>query len=217
MTKTVLFDLDGTLVDSIPFHLKAFKKAYLEVLKGKVNSISDEEARKKLMKPISFLLLELEEKHGIKIEKNDFRERKRKYLFELIKGKNLLFPEAKTVVKSLKKRHRLAIVTSSPRITVNELISREFESLFETTVTFDDVANHKPFPDPFLLAAKRLKVKPKECFTVGDSLFDVRAAKSAGMKAIAVPTGLSTEKELLNEKPWRIIHSLQELKPILLE
>src|SRR6185437_16877526 len=85
---------------------------------------------------------------------------------------------------------RLGIVTAKRRATV-DLAFRAvpLAHLFDTVVGGDETAKHKPDPEPLLLAAERMGADPAETAYVGDSPFDVLAAKAAGMYAVAVTWG----------------------------
>jgi HAD superfamily hydrolase (TIGR01549 family) len=86
--------------------------------------------------------------------------------------------------------HRLGIVTAKRRSTVDLAFARvPIEHLFETVVGGDETAEHKPHPAPLLLALERLGARPGEAAYVGDSPFDMQAAKSAGVFAVGVSWG----------------------------
>src|SRR4029077_16973346 len=84
--------------------------------------------------------------------------------------------------------------------------------LFETVVGGDETEKHKPDPAPLLLAAERMYAPPDECAYVGDSPFDIRAAKAAGMHAIAVTWGRIHDRQRLErEEPDAIVDTAEEL------
>ena len=84
--------------------------------------------------------------------------------------------------------------------------------LFETVVGGDETEKHKPDPQPLLLAAERLGVAPTDCAYVGDSPFDIRAAKAAGMFAVAVTWGrIHDRAKLEREQPDEIVDTAEEL------
>ena len=85
---------------------------------------------------------------------------------------------------------RLGIVTAKRRSTVELAFARvPLAHLFEAVVGGDETERHKPHPEPLLLAAERMGADPAETAYVGDSPFDIRAAKAAGMHAIGVTWG----------------------------
>ncbi|HEY4116629.1 MAG TPA: HAD family phosphatase [Byssovorax sp.] len=87
-------------------------------------------------------------------------------------------------------RARLALASSSPARLVGAVLDRfELRSRFDAVVTGSDVARHKPAPDVFVEAARRLGVAAIDCLVLEDSLPGVTAARAAGMSVIAVPEG----------------------------
>ena len=88
--------------------------------------------------------------------------------------------------------------------------------LFETVVGGDETEKHKPDPEPLLLAAHRMHATPGETAYIGDSPFDIRAAKSAGMHAVAVTWGgIHTRERLVPEEPDAIVDTADELFGVL--
>jgi pyrophosphatase PpaX len=108
---------------------------------------------------------------------------------------------------------RLGIVTAKRRSTVDLAFARvPLGHLFETVVGGDETERHKPDPAPLLLAAERLGADPRETAYVGDSPFDVRAAKAAGMYAVAVTWGRIHDRAKLEaEEPDAIVDEAGEL------
>jgi pyrophosphatase PpaX len=112
---------------------------------------------------------------------------------------------------------RLGIVTAKRRATVDLAFANvPLGHLFETVVGGDETARHKPHPAPLLLAAERMGTKPDDCAYVGDSPFDVRAAKAAGMHAVAVTWGgIHSREKLEHEAPDAIVSTPAELLDVL--
>jgi pyrophosphatase PpaX len=108
---------------------------------------------------------------------------------------------------------RLGVVTAKRRSTVELAFARvPLRHLFETVVGGDETELHKPDPAPLLLAATRMKADPARTAYVGDSPFDVRAAKAAGMYAVAVTWGRIHDRTILErEEPDVIVDSAEEL------
>jgi pyrophosphatase PpaX len=105
------------------------------------------------------------------------------------------------VLARLKERgHRLGIVTAKRRLTVELAFAKlPFEHLVETVVGGDETVHHKPHPEPLLLALERLGVGADDAAYVGDSPFDMQAAKAAGLYAIGVSWGRIHAAEKLVE------------------
>jgi pyrophosphatase PpaX len=108
---------------------------------------------------------------------------------------------------------RLGVVTAKRRATVELAFARvPLGHLFETVVGGDETKRHKPDPEPLLLAAGRMNADPVETAYVGDSPFDIRAAKAAGMHAIAVSWGrIHDRARLEREEPDAIVDNAEEL------
>jgi pyrophosphatase PpaX len=112
---------------------------------------------------------------------------------------------------------RLGVVTAKRRATVELAFARvPLAHLFETVVGGDETEKHKPDPEPLLLAAERLGVDPTTAAYVGDSPFDIRAAKAAGMYAVAVTWGrIHDRSRLEREEPDAIADTAEELFELL--
>ena len=108
---------------------------------------------------------------------------------------------------------RLGIVTAKRRSTAElAFASVPLGHLFETLVGGDETERHKPDPQPLLLAAQRMGANPEQTAYVGDSPFDVLAAKAAGMFAIAVTWGRIHDRARLEQsEPDAIVDSAEEL------
>jgi pyrophosphatase PpaX len=112
---------------------------------------------------------------------------------------------------------RLGVVTAKRRATVELAFARvPIAHLFDTVVGGDETEKHKPDPEPLLLAARRLGIDPATAAYVGDSPFDIRAAKAAGMFAVAVTWGrIHDRSRLEREEPDAIADSAEELLELL--
>jgi pyrophosphatase PpaX len=121
------------------------------------------------------------------------------------------------LVRLREEGRRLGVVTAKRRSTVELAFARvPIGHLFETVVGGDETERHKPDPEPLLLAAERLDADPVETAYVGDSPFDVRAAKAAGMFAVAVTWGRIHDRERLeSEQPDAIVDTAEELLGVL--
>ncbi|MDD5148560.1 MAG: HAD family hydrolase [Candidatus ainarchaeum sp.] len=210
--KAVIFDLDGTLIDTIPLHEKSFIRLFelfgLRLGKKMIKKymrLNTEEIYKKL-----------NAKKTLKIEMEEFLELRRRIYYSLIRGRKTVFRDVFPCLKRLK-GYRLGIATNSSRRTLKQSAPRELLEKFGKTISFSDVQKAKPDPEMLLKLAKKLGTKPENCAVAGDSVMDVRAAKKAGMKAISIyrKTGASGRKELEKEKPLFIAESLCELPKII--
>ena len=118
------------------------------------------------------------------------------------------------VLEALKRDgRRLGIVTAKRRQTVALAFEQiPIEHLFDVVVGSDDTERHKPEPDPILHALEQLGATPDDAVYVGDSPFDIRAAKAAGVHAVAVTWGgIHSQERLAAEDPDAIVHTAEEL------
>jgi HAD superfamily hydrolase (TIGR01509 family) len=98
-------------------------------------------------------------------------------------------PGARALVARLAGTMRLAVASSSPRLIVDEALEAgDLVGSFQVVVAGDDVERHKPAPDPYLLACRRLGVEPRDAIAFEDSEPGIRSAVAAGMCCIAVPS-----------------------------
>jgi len=210
--KAVLFDLDGTLVDSSEAIIKAVEKA-LE-LKGLTCN------RAKVARMIG---LPLENIFGVLAPNLSEQEiwqlvhEYRKYYMAHHLENTTIHPSAQMVLRKLKaKGFKLGIITTKYREPVMDVLSHfGIAELFDVVVTGYEVIKHKPAPDIVLEAAKRLRVDPKQCVVVGDSPLDVQAGKQAGAFTIAVLSTTYTRKQLESTKPTIVIEEFEEILNIL--
>jgi pyrophosphatase PpaX len=207
----VLFDLDGTLIDSGPIILASMKHAALTVL-----GVEVDETRVRAAIGGPGLVAQMHELDPTRVDELVAAYRlHNEPLHEQLEA----FERMVDVLGDLRARgHTLGIVTAKRRETV-QLAFRRFpllEELTDVLVGADDTERHKPEPDPVLEALARLEATPEQAAYVGDSPFDVRAAKAAGVLAVAVAWGgIHEEARLLAEEPDVLVHEPEELLDVL--
>jgi HAD superfamily hydrolase (TIGR01509 family) len=214
MFAAVIFDWDGTLADTHRIVVGGFQRALAEVgvkvnvkfLERRIgigarNSFRD--ALNYVGKPFDDRLLDL------------LVERKTEVQVGL-SGKVMLFDGAIDILDSLRGRVRMALATMSNRKIIDKLlVEKNVGNYFDEVVSVDDVQRPKPDPEIFLRCASKLGVSPENCVVMEDSVFGVRAARSARMKCIVVPTGAYAMEELEKEGPDLLVDSLLEREKIL--
>jgi beta-phosphoglucomutase len=183
--KAVLWDLDGTLVDSEEYHWRAWK----ETLEGAGIAISYQDFLSSFGQRNDAILAKwLGENAGAgKIEQigNDKEDRYR----ELVRHEGLMpLPGAAEWVERLHHEGwRQAIASSAPRSNVETVLDAlHMRPWFQAAVAAEDVREGKPAPDVFLTAAARLGTEPHGCVVVEDARAGIQAAQRAGMRSIAV-------------------------------
>jgi HAD superfamily hydrolase (TIGR01509 family) len=208
---TLIFDLDGTLIDSMPPHIKAFEKIYL--VRG--IRIETKEIMHLIGLPAAEIIKFLNKKHKVKENVLKMRDERRDYFFEFIKNKELTIKGVKQTIKKLSKNYKMAIVTGSSRKSYLGSTDKEFQKIFDYVVCVDDVKRAKPAPDELILAMKKLKVKPSECLMTGDSIFDQIAAKRAKMDSVGVLTGYTSAVKLKKAGAKFVIKNVNELNKVI--
>lgn len=184
MLKAVIFDIDGVLADSLEANLVFFqdlmkktgykpptRKEYIPIF-----HLNMKDAVKHLTQSDSTEEVERIWKMGF--------DREVRYPLELI----TLPINTKETLEVLNKKYLLAIVTSRIRNSVFEIPQLAMlQDFFKVSIAYEDTVNHKPHPEPLLLAAKKLNLKPSEIVYIGDAESDVKAAKAANMKIATYP------------------------------
>jgi pyrophosphatase PpaX len=209
--KAVLFDLDGTLVDSLEAIVNAVEKT-LESRGLKCDSA----------KVVKMIGLPLENIFGVlapnlsKQEIWQLVDKYRKYYVVHHLENTKIHPSAQMVLRKLKaKGFKLGIITGKYRRPVMDLLSHfDITELFDVVVTGYEVEKHKPEPDIVLEAAKKLGVKPKQCIVVGDSPVDVESGKRAGAFTIAVLSNTCDRRLLEDAKPTIVIEEFEAILKI---
>jgi pyrophosphatase PpaX len=205
--QTVLFDLDGTLVDSGAIILASFRHATRTVLR---REIPDHELLAAVGGP------------GLREQMEALDPERAEELIEVYSVHNVglhddLQPCA-GILDALERLRdegrRLGVVTAKRRATLALAfeVLPELERFFEVGIGAEDTERHKPHPEPLLAALDRLGASASGAVYVGDSPFDVQAAKAAGMASLAVTWGrIHSRERLEREEPNAIAESVEEL------
>lgn len=192
MTKAIIFDLDGVIADSEELHLYSFN----DVVKKfgiKINMM--EWSTRYVGTGTFFIMSDVLKSNGIDEDVKPLIKRWRRNFIGLLGKKKIRTIPGFTKFNTLINRLKLKKIIASGghnRIIFLMLKSLGLEKEFKF-VSIDDVKNRKPHPEIFLLAAKRLGIKPNECIVIEDTIAGVEAAKRAGMICIALTTTTSKE------------------------
>ncbi|MHA1649577.1 MAG: HAD family hydrolase [Candidatus Helarchaeota archaeon] len=127
-----------------------------------------------------------------------------------------LFSGVPTLLQDAKSRYKIAIVTSGSRADTKELL-KEFNifQYVDAFISADDVESTKPDPEGILKILDELQIDPKQAIYIGDLPLDIKAGKNAGVKTVAVATGLVPKVELEKEMPDTIIRHITEITKII--
>jgi HAD superfamily hydrolase (TIGR01509 family) len=178
-----LFDCDGTIVDSMPLHYVAWKKAL-----GEWNCEFPEELFYAWGgRPTAEIIATLNEKRGLSMPVQGVALRKEEFYFEMLPELKVV-PEVLEHIEAQHGRIPFAVVSGSARDSVTASLGvLKLLDRFETLVCAGEYKKSKPDPEAFLLAAARLGVAPGNCLVFEDTEMGIQAAAAAGMAWVKVP------------------------------
>ncbi|MBN6066300.1 beta-phosphoglucomutase family hydrolase [Aggregatibacter actinomycetemcomitans] len=179
----LIFDMDGTVIDTMPSHAKAW-----EMVGQHFGYPFDGNLLYQLGgAPVKTIALEMMKRHAMPLERlDDVIHLKREYGKQLIMQHATLLPAA-NVVRSFYSKKPLALGTGSHRAMTEILLDKfDIEKYFSAIVTAEDIQHHKPAPDTFLRCAELIKVKPQRCLVFEDGDLGIQAGLSAGMDVFDV-------------------------------
>lgn len=186
--EAVLFDMDGVIVDSMPYHFLAWYEA-LRAFDAAVTSFDVYEHEGEPWQTTLPKFLDKNHKtYDERLVKKIFAYRQK--IFKRI-FKRYIFHGADHVLTTLHKRGmKLALVSGTPHRDIRKILPKHLYKLFDVVVGGDQVKHGKPHPEPYRTAAKHLGVKPQNCVVVENAPLGIRSAKAAKMTCIAITTSL---------------------------
>ncbi len=208
--ETVLFDLDGTLADTIPLIVASYQHAFRTVL---AQEVEEARARAWIGRPLLPALLEESADHGHELD--------RVYRAWNLENTGRLIQRYAGVPEMLEALAsagvRCGVATSKRRETA--MLALEgvgIAGVIDVVAGLEDTTRHKPEPEPLLHAAATLGVAPGTCVYVGDATVDVLAARAAGMAAVAVTWGAGEREALVATGPDAVVDTVPDLTAYLL-
>ena len=188
--KAYLFDCDGTIVDSMPLHYVAWKK---------VLSQWDCEFGEELFyswggMPVAEIIAALNLRSGLAMPVDEVMRQKEAMYYEILPRLKAV-PEVLEHIQMSHGKIPFAVVSGSTR----DSVTRSLKTLgildrFDTLVCAGDYTKSKPDPEPFLIAAERLGVRPEDCLVFEDTEMGIQAATAAGMASVKVLQPWEREK-----------------------
>jgi len=211
MKTTILFDLDGTLIDSTTAILDSFNHSFKELdfeFKG-----DDEDIKNEIGYPLDIMYENL----GVPKQKVwDFVDSYKKHYRKISKEQTFLLPKALECVKLASTFANLGIVTTkTTAYTIPLLENFGIMGYFETIIGRQEVENPKPHPEPILKALENMGLKPSpNIYMIGDTKLDIIAANEAGINSVGVLCGYGKKEELLKYTSNIVTDSLEAVKLI---
>jgi len=192
--KAVLFDFDGVIAGTLPYHVQAWQKAFSDY---KIIILPDDIYFRE-GQIADLIARDIADERRLNLddcEIDGIVKNKRQVFNDIVKAQ--VYPGTKKIVEQLLEMSvKIGIVTGSVLINVNVITGQKFLDKFGVIVTGDSVTRNKPHPEPFLTGAKKLCVKPEECGVIENAPLGIKAAKAAGMFCVAVKTTIKDEKHL---------------------
>ena len=203
LVDTILFDWDGTLLDSAPYAFLAFQKAF-----GELGIVLAPDVYERIYSPNWYEMY-----RALQLPEHRWQEADALWIRHYGQTTAPLVEGGRDALDELIYRgYCLGIVTSGSRIRVaRELKTLGLEEIFGTVVCNEDVVNKKPHPEGLQLAMKHLDKRPEICCYVGDSPVDVEMGKRAGMQTIGILSGYPSSKALPSTHPDFCFESITQL------
>jgi HAD superfamily hydrolase (TIGR01509 family) len=208
LTRAVVFDLDGVLLQSEEVW-DAVREHYVRERGGRY----DEDVQRAMMGMSAPEWSRfLHEEAGVPDDLDEINSEVVRRMLEAYRLELPLLPGAVTAVRRAAAAFPLALASSSNREVFEEVLELAgLADCFRATVSAEEVAHGKPAPDVYLEAARRLGVAPETCTAVEDSHAGIRSATSAGMRVVAIPNARYPPDEATLGLADAVIRSLDEL------
>jgi len=189
--EAIIFDMDGVIVDSMPYHFIA----WYEALRPWGVRVSCFEVYAQEGERWETTLKGLLKREKIKPTKKILRAifNKRQKIFRRYFKRHIFHGAGELLVELKGKGFMLGLVTGSPQNEVKRILPVKLLRLFNAVVAGNQVKNGKPHPEPYLMAARLLGVRPQACLVIENAPFGIISAQQAGMPCIAVSTSLPKE------------------------
>ncbi len=211
----VLFDLDGTLIDSAPIYYEiidvVFEKLGIPPVSVEIlrEAMDDGEFDWDFVLPARMKNRKDELIVEARVIIDDIAPALFRKQIKLISG------AADICEKIAARNMKIGLVTSTPRdyisVKLAPLRKAGIENLLQVIITADDVVNKKPHVEPLIKGSQKLGIAIDKCVYVGDTRVDIRAGNAAGMKTVGVLTGFDDYEALKKENPDAIIDSIAQL------
>jgi pyrophosphatase PpaX len=207
--KAVLFDLDGTIIQSVDHIVDCWQHTVRTCLGREIT-------REEVLPSLGRTLHDAFEEIAPGRSEELYAEYKA-YQNTTHDTAITLVPGTKETLARLKEaRLRLGLVTSKGILTTNRGLNLfNLAPYFDALVTLEDTEQHKPYPDPLLAAGRKLGLQPNEMIYIGDALVDIKAGKSAGTRTAWVTWGAGTPEEIESLHPDYTFDTMEDVLELL--
>jgi beta-phosphoglucomutase len=207
----VIFDMDGVIVNSEPYHERAFLDIFEIMGYGKTHGFHFPDYYGRSDKTLweDFIV-----KHQPKQTLAELLAWKQKYFLEILQRDAPLFETLPELVARLAAKYPLAVASGSQHPVIDAVLAmKNLRQHFQAVVSSTDVRWGKPAPDIFLHTAQLLKVPAAECCVIEDSVAGVEAALAAGMQVIGITNSFPAEKLT---RATHVVRTYAEIEQLLL-
>jgi len=188
---TVIFDMDGVIVDGMPYHVKSWKEALSTIGMSAsdldiylMEGMTGSETMEVFIKKSNISISDETADKVIKLKREIFNEI---FTVTLMKGIENFLLELKD------RQYKLALVTGTRLEVVNKVLQMGLENIFKVIVTGEMVNKGKPNPEPYMNAVDELNARKEDCIVIENAPAGITSAKGAGLTCFAVQTSLSEE------------------------
>jgi len=182
-----IFDLDGTLVDTMPLHYRAWNRAMQHA--GLKQELSEDLFYSLGGMPTRGVAKVFADHYGLVLDVEKVFHQKEALFLELQSEMRLIEAVVAFARKAVTQGRPVSVASGGPRDIVRHTLElMHLQVLFPVVITPEDVMHGKPAPDMFLLAAKKMGVPPAQCLVFEDAVPGIQAAEAAGMKWVRVPS-----------------------------
>ncbi|MBC8085691.1 MAG: HAD-IA family hydrolase [Phycisphaerae bacterium] len=205
----LLFDLDGTLIDSITLLVESMEFAFVNRTHRPTVAYWTAGIGKPLRVQMAEWAADVDDVEALV-------ERYREYQSLHLESLTTVYPNVQEVLEWGRARgHRIGLVTSKGRgMTDRSLAHARLDSLFDVMVTVESTERHKPLPDPVWHALNGLQIPRERALFVGDSTHDMFAGRAAGVHTAAATWGPFSREELITAEPSFWLDNMLKLKPL---
>ncbi len=209
MIEAVIFDVDGTLVDSVDMHAETWERAFARFGKN----IGFHALRSQIGKGGDQLMPEFLDEAELKAFGKDLEKTRGEIFQEEYLHRVRGFPGAADLLSEIRKRDRRIALASSAKADELDIYKKAagVEGLTDVETSSDDAEKSKPHPDIFQAALKKLKLEPDKVVVIGDTPYDADAARKAGIASIGVLCGGFKDEDIRKGGAGRIYRDPQDL------